>query len=134
MIPFEFMIDGPPVSSQTKNRRRLQTWKTRVRQAAQTQWPAGMPPVTHEVSLSITYFYESEAPDVDNIIKPIQDALVGVVYADDVQVENTASRKSKIDGAFRVKGVPPDLAVRLALGREFLRIRVLPAPDHEDLT
>ena len=134
MIPFEFMIDGPPVSLQTKKRQKLQAWKNRVGSAAQAQWPVGTPPVTHEVSLSITYFYELEAPDVDNIIKPIQDALVGVVYNDDTQVEDTKSRKSKIDGAFRIKGVSPDLAIRLALGKEFLWIRVLPAPSHEELT
>ena len=134
MIPFEFLIDGPPASLQTKNRRALQAWKDRVRNAALAQWPQGIPPVTYEVSLCITYFYESESPDVDNIIKPVQDALVGVVYADDVQVAHAESRKSKIDGTFRIRGVPPDLAVRLAVGRDFLRIRVLPPPEHEDLT
>lgn len=133
MIPFEFTLEGPPVSAQTKNRHRLQTWKERVRRAAEAMWPVETPPVSHEVSLRITYFYESEAGDVDNIIKPIQDGLVGVVYVDDTQVVDASCRKSKIDGAFRVRGVSPDLAVRLAVGKEFLRVQVLLAPHHEDL-
>jgi len=133
MIPFEFTIEGPPVSLQTRNRGRLQAWKDRVNRAARASWPVDTPPVESEVTVSITYFYVSEAPDVDNIIKPIQDALVGLVYTDDTQVTQTSSRKSKIDGAFRILGVPPELAVRLATGREFLRVRVLLAPNHEEL-
>jgi Holliday junction resolvase RusA-like endonuclease len=32
-------------------------------------------------------------PDVDNIIKPIQDALKGIVFEDDNQLESVAVRK-----------------------------------------
>lgn len=134
MIPFEFSVDGPPVSLQTKRRSRLQAWKAKVRREADAAWNNGDPPTPEEVCVRITYFYENEAPDVDNIIKPIQDALVGLVYADDAQVADTSSRKSKIDGAFKIKGVLPEVAVKLAVGREFLRIQVLSAPNHEDLT
>ena len=134
MIPFEFTIDGPPVSLQTKRRSRLQAWKAKVRREAEAVWKHGDPVTQEEVCVRIAYFYENEAPDVDNIIKPIQDALVGLVYEDDAQVADTSSRKSKIDGAFRIKGVSPEVAVKLATGREFLRVQVLPAPSHEDLT
>lgn len=133
MIPFEFFIEGPPVSLQTRNRQRLRAWKARVQQAAEAIWPYGTPPVQDEVTVRITYFYEGEPPDVNNIIKPIQDALIGVAYLDDTQVSDTSSRKSKIDGAFRVMGVSPDLAVRLATGIDFVWIRVLPPPAHEEL-
>jgi crossover junction endodeoxyribonuclease RusA len=111
----------------------LQAWKAKVRREADASWVPGDPPTQDEVRVRITYFYENEAPDVDNIIKPIQDALVGLVYVDDAQVADTSSRKSKIDGAFKIKGVLPEVAVKLAVGQEFLRIQVLPAPNHEDL-
>ncbi len=133
MIPFEFSVDGPPVSLQTRRRARLDAWKAKVRREAEAAWNTGDPPTEEEVCVRITYFYENEAPDVDNIIKPIQDALVGLVYVDDAQVADTSSRKSNIDGAFKIKGVSPDVAVKLAAGNEFLRIRILPAPDHGDL-
>jgi Holliday junction resolvase RusA-like endonuclease len=38
---------------------------------------------TGMVMLQITYFYDSIAIDVDNIVKPIQDAIIGLVYVDD---------------------------------------------------
>ena len=133
MIPFHFAIGGPPVSAQTKSRRRLQAWKQSVQLAAQAKIPAGENPMICDVAVRITYFYETAAPDVDNIIKPIQDALVGVVYQDDSQVTDTSSRKRKIDGAFRIRGVEPDLAVRLAYGDDFLWIEVTSPPDHQEI-
>lgn len=95
--------------------------------------PIGTSPVKGEVTVSITCFYVAETPDVDNIIKPIQDALNGVVYDDDSQVAHTESRKSRIDGAFRIIGITEELAIRLTKGRDFVRIVVSEGPKHEVL-
>jgi Holliday junction resolvase RusA-like endonuclease len=35
------------------------------------------------IMLTITYFYDSISMDVDNLPKPISDALRGLVYLDD---------------------------------------------------
>jgi len=133
VLPFEFLIDGIPVSSQTQNKKNLTAWRLRVQKAAAAAWPAGTEPLKEEVTVSITYFYDSESPDVDNIIKPIQDAMKGVVYVDDSQVGHTQSRKSRIDGAFKIKGVSEDLAIHLASGRDFVRVVISKGPSHEDL-
>src|SRR5690349_5613819 len=105
-LPFEFVIEGVPVSAQTKDRRRLSAWRHRVRQVAQDHWDPDRPPILGEVSLRITQFYDGEAPDMDadNIIKPIQDALAGLVYRNDSQVRHTSCIQSSVNGAFRVKG------------------------------
>jgi crossover junction endodeoxyribonuclease RusA len=91
MIPFEFTISGPPVSAQTRNCPRLQHWKQEVRAAAQARVPAGAQPTTDTVQVTITYYYEGDTPDVDNIIKPIQDALVGVVFVDEARFHDSMS-------------------------------------------
>ena len=134
VLPFEFIIDGPPVSSQRKRKNSIQRWKDRVKREAGKHWPENTTPITNEVYLKITYFYEDDAPDVDNIIKPIQDALEGLVYINDTQVSRASSQKSNINGSFKIKGTSVDIATRLANGIEFTRIQVLPAPNHEDLT
>ncbi len=85
-LPFEFTIAGPPVSHQAKNRSNLQAWKNDVRSAAQQSMPATLQPVVGRIRITITYYYEGDTPDVDNIIKPIQDALNGLVFAGDCQV------------------------------------------------
>jgi crossover junction endodeoxyribonuclease RusA len=71
--------------------------------------------------------------DVDNMIKPIQDSLVGLVYADDGQVTDAVGKKRKLDGSFRVKGMSTVLAEGFCRGVEFLHICVDNAPDHQEL-
>lgn len=131
-IPFEFVVDGPPVSAQGSSRGRS-VWQARVLAAARAKWPPGEVPCRVPVALRITHFYDStngRPADVDNIIKPIQDALVGLVYEDDHQVADTRSRRRDINGAFRVRGLASEVAVALALGREFLHVQVnVPPPD-----
>lgn len=134
MLPFEFTIKGPPVSAQTRNRRRLQSWKQQVRAAAQAHIAAGVAPIDDEVTLTITYFYESDTPDVDNIIKPIQDALVGLVFVDDSQIVDTRSRKKSLDGSYRIRGASSVLLHGFANGDEFLHVQLNKPAGGEDLS
>jgi crossover junction endodeoxyribonuclease RusA len=124
MIPFEFIIEGPPVSLQTRNRARLQQWKTDVATEARRNWPAGDLATADKVKFSVTYYHENDSPDVDNIIKPIQDALVGIVYVDDNQVHETRSRRRDINSAFRIRGASPIVVQGFLTGRDFLHIKV----------
>jgi crossover junction endodeoxyribonuclease RusA len=132
MLPFEFTIKGPPVSHQTRNKQRLRQWKNDVAAAATAAWPHPNA-VTDDVSVTITYYYEGASPDVDNIIKPIQDALIGIVFNDDDQVVDTKSRKRLIDGSFRIRGASAVLLSAFADGDDFLHIKVDEAPDMEAL-
>jgi crossover junction endodeoxyribonuclease RusA len=132
MLPFEFTTKGPPVSLQTRRRQRLQEWKQRVRDAALLCVPAGEAPVTDHVNVTITYYYEGGSPDVDNIIKPIQDALNGVVFVDDSQVVSTESRKKSLDGSYRLKGESRILLSAFADGVDFLHVRVSEPPAGQD--
>jgi crossover junction endodeoxyribonuclease RusA len=124
MLPFEFTIQGPPVSNQTRNRARLLLWKQDVRAAAQARIPAGTSPVRDPVQVTITYYYEGDSPDVDNIIKPIQDALNGLVFTDDAQVAETKSRKRLLNGSYEIKGASGVLLQGFSAGVGFLHIRV----------
>lgn len=134
MLPFEFVVQGVPVSAQTRNRSRLQAWRMTVRQAAQAKWPSGVPPVMGDVEFCLTYYYDQAAPDVDNIIKPIQDALVGVVYVDDNQVANTSSRKRDINGSYRLRHAPADVVLAFSSGGDFIHIVVRDYIDSQELT
>jgi len=133
MIPFDFVIEGPPVSQQTKNRARLQAWKQAVKQAAQNYWNAGDQPSAGELTIVVTNFYEIAAPDVDNIVKPIQDALKGLVYADDNQITDCHTRKRKIDGAFKVKGLSRALADGFVNYSDFIHVKVVTSGNFEEI-
>lgn len=132
MLPFEFIVAGPPVSQQTRNRQRLREWQREVQQAAQQSWPDDEDPENGVVELRLTYFYEDESPDVDNIIKPIQDTLCRLVYVDDEQVVNVVSRKRRLDASFRVRGMSRPLAEGFIRGEDFLHILIQVPEDLEE--
>lgn len=131
MLPFEFVIDGPPVSQQARRRDRLRAWKATVRQEAEKYWPAGELPATSSVMVKVTYFYDAISVDVDNIVKPIQDALIGLVYVDDEQVTDVLCRKRDLNGTFRIES--EILAEGFSRGKEFLYVKIEEAPSGEDV-
>jgi crossover junction endodeoxyribonuclease RusA len=131
---FEFIVDGPPVSQQTRRRERLRAWKEVVRGEAEKYWSSEQKPATGSVMLQITYYFDAVAMDVDNIIKPIQDAMIGLAYVDDDQVTDVVVRKRDLSGNFRVEEMTTTLAEGFARGNEFLHIVVTDAPGQEVLT
>lgn len=128
MIPFEFTIKGPPISQQAKGSSRAK-WKTALAIAAKAAWPSGVAPAISDVAISITYYFDGDTPDVDNIIKPIQDALIGIVYDDDSQVILARSAKTKIDGSFTIRGASPVLLVAFSERDPFVHVKVTDPPD-----
>ncbi len=96
--------------------------------------PPGVDVLDDDVSVTIPYFYDGSSPDVDNIIKPIQDGLIGIVIKDDEQVVDTKSRKRNINGSFKIRGISPVLLAAFADGDEFLHIKVDAPPNPEELS
>src|SRR2546421_60220 len=129
MLPFEFNVDGPPVSQQARRRERLTAWTMYVRAKAQEAWPKDTPAVEQDICIEITHFFEGAPADVDNIPKPILDGIKGVVYVDDRQVADLVCRRRPLGGPHRVDPVSARLAEGLAEGREFLHIRVIAASN-----
>ncbi len=131
MLPFEFIINGPPVSQQARRRKRVHEWIEEVKSVAAQYWPVEELPVTEPVMLTITYFYDSVSMDVDNIPKPISDALEGLVYFNDNQVTDVLCRKRNLNSDFRVENPSDLLAEGLSRSSQFLYIVVEDAPNQE---
>jgi len=83
-----------------------------------------MAPTVDSVVLRVAYFYVyAPAADLDNIVKPIQDALRGIAYVDDVQViDLVASMRRKSNGERIV--VTTILASGFAGGSDFVHVAV----------
>jgi len=79
--------------------------------------------------LTITYFYDNVSVDVDNIPKPILDALKGLVYLDDNQVTDVLCRKRDLNRDLRIENPTEVLAEGFTSGNEFPHIMVAEAPD-----
>ena len=122
-MPFEFVIDGPPVSQQARRRSRVKEWTQQVQSVAESRWETE-PPFVGEVMVTITYLYEGASLDVDNISKPILDALKGLVYSDDTQVSDLICRKRDLNGDLRIQDPSLLLLKTLEHSEQFLHIIV----------
>lgn len=130
MQPFEFLIPKRPVSLQTKCRKNLQAWKKFVHGEARKAWPAdGQPVFSPPLRVTIVYLCDDAPADIDNIIKPIQDALVGLVFEDDFLVSDVDSHRRFLTEPIDLTSLPPLLQTGAIKGDECVYVRVSDAQD-----
>lgn len=92
MPNIEFIVDGTPASLQSRPKWKNR-WKNKVTKEATKATSHLTGETTHHIQATIIYFYDSGALDLDNILKPILDAMTNVVYVDDTQVINIIANK-----------------------------------------
>ncbi|GGF07480.1 RusA family crossover junction endodeoxyribonuclease [Hymenobacter cavernae] len=122
-IDLEFLLSRRPVSHQVKRRTNLQSWKSFVRAEAQSVWGA-QAALAIPCQLTLVYFYQENPADIDNIIKPIQDALVGLVYVDDFYVTDVDSHRRLLTDQFDLTRLPPLILQAIATAQECVYVRV----------
>ncbi|MFF6808009.1 RusA family crossover junction endodeoxyribonuclease [Streptomyces sp. NPDC012616] len=132
LLPWECVILGVPASLQGSSSRR-RAWKADVSAAARKVWPAAVAPLTSSLSVTITFFHQGSPLDVDNMLKPIQDALCGIAFVDDAQVTDVHGSLRDVNGAFKVCGLSAALAEGFVSGGPFVHIKLEESPGHEEL-
>jgi crossover junction endodeoxyribonuclease RusA len=129
-FPVEFIIYGTPVSHQRKRAKARAEWKDLVATAARAAMPE-MGFVTDR-RLAVTLYYFPDAPmagDVDNVVKLTLDGMVGVIYADDSQIERIVVQKFEPDRLVTFTN-PSETLTRCALGEKpVLYINVSDDPE-----
>lgn len=95
-IKYSFAVIGVPISLQSSSRAR-QNYQKLVSRIA-SEGIAHPIKNSERVRIEIDWFSEGfkNKPDIDNIAKPIQDALKGIVFVDDDQVVSIEARKHNI--------------------------------------
>lgn len=137
-IDIDIHVPGEPVAKGrarvtmrgTYTPKRTRDWEKRAALAAKAAMQ-GRPPLTGPVSLSVTAAFSIPVswpkwkrdlacwgrlrhtikPDSDNLAKIVQDALNGIVWADDAQVVDLVIRK---DYEAPWAGVSPGVSIRVA--------------------
>lgn len=133
MTPCEFVLPQRPVSQQARRRARLREWQQLVAGHARLAMEEPRALATEPVALRLLYLYDEIAVDVDNILKPILDALIGIVLEDDAVVTDVEIRRRRRGTAFSLATVSPVLAAGLALGHEFVYVALSDAPPQDVL-
>lgn len=125
-FPIEFIVHGTPVSAQARRPESRREWKEHVKNASSAAIPS--PHFVSEERISVTLYYfpdERMQGDIDNILKPILDALCQHIYLDDHQVERVVIQKFEPGNVFTftrpsakfveaVEGERPILYVRVS--------------------
>jgi crossover junction endodeoxyribonuclease RusA len=118
----EFVVMGTPMSAQASSEAR-RLWRERVRERAAAV-AGDEPPLLDAVVLRVAYFYVgAPAADLDNIVKPIQDALQGIAYDDDIAVIDLIASMRPKDGSDLIP-MSPVLATGFAGNSDFVYIAV----------
>ena len=134
MFPFEFTVLGPPRSQQSHDRLKLDAWRDQVRSAAAARWDR-LAASSEALRIVVTYYHEglSARIDGDNMLKPIQDALEGLVYNNDRQITETTCRKTPISQPVEARGAPMVLLEAFSRGEPFLYIKIDRATAQTDI-
>lgn len=132
-FPLEFVVAGTPVSLQAKRREALDEWKSRIVQASRTVLPEAHFATDDPLAITLYYFPASEMQgDVDNIVKPILDALERHIYVDDRQVQRILVQKFEPGNVFGFTRPSAMLGAALEQTKPALYIRLSDDP-FEDL-
>lgn len=96
-FPLEFVVEGTPLSLQASGKSRAM-WKQRVKDASFIALPEQHVVCDNRLGIEIYHFPAVEMEgDIDNIVKPILDALCKHIYFDDRQIARVVVQKFEPD-------------------------------------
>jgi crossover junction endodeoxyribonuclease RusA len=127
---FEMLIPKRPLSVQA-NKQNLQNWKDYIYGRARDAWKHGTPYGKLGLRLTLVYLCSKSPADIDNIVKPIQDSLVGVVYADDYLITDVDSHRRLIADGIDLANLPELLIQGTKSGEECVYVSVSLAENIE---
>ncbi|HEY0331052.1 MAG TPA: RusA family crossover junction endodeoxyribonuclease [Rhodopseudomonas sp.] len=100
-FPLEFLVVGTPVSLQAKRRESIKRWQAQIVAASRAALPEGHFARGSPIAATLFYFPAAEmAGDIDNIVKPVLDALGRNVDLDDRQVHRVLVQKFEPGNVF----------------------------------
>ena len=131
-LPIEFLVYGTPLSAQAKQARSRNDWKRRVREASSDALPEDHWATEGRIAATLYFFPDRPMQgDIDNIVKPVLDALARHVYLDDRQVERVVVQKFEPEHVFPFASPSARLKEALSGGKPMLYVRISDDPFEE---
>lgn len=124
----EFVVAGPPISNQQSTalgKANLAAWRHRVQSEAIARWGTATA-LTENLKAVIINFHNGGKPsvDVDNLSKPILDAMNKLVYQDDRQIRQAQIVHIPIDDPMRIAGASQTLVAAVQAAKQFVYVRI----------
>jgi Holliday junction resolvase RusA-like endonuclease len=127
MLPIEFVIPKRPVSLQAKAKS-LRKWKSYVSAEAAKVY-AGVPLSSPPLRCTIVYLSGDSPADIDNIIKPIQDALINILFEDDFIIYDVDCHRRSLTSPLDIISLPEILQKNAIEGNECVYVRISKSED-----
>lgn len=125
----DFLLPRRPLSQQAKHASTKRSWREYVYGRALHAW-SGAPLQNRPLKFTMVYLsIGSNAGDINNFVKPVQDALCGLVYADDVLIRDVSAH-FRLFRDFRFVGsLPEKLADAVLSGGECVYVAISDSTD-----
>lgn len=120
----EYVVVGVPISNQSAGSSALQAWWASVEAEARRNWAGA--PLRGKLKAVIINFHTGDKPslDLDNMSKPILDAMQQIVYDDDRQIRQVELTHVRIDAPFVFVGASKLIVAAVQAGNEFVYVRI----------
>jgi hypothetical protein len=113
----DFVLPCCPVSYQTKYASHRRAWNEYIYGRARLAWPA-RPLVNYPLKFTMVYLYDTpQAGDINNFVKPVQDALCALIYADDSMIRDVSAHMRLADVKCDTDGLPEKLVQAISTGQ-----------------
>ena len=124
----EFVVPGPPVSNQSPGPN-LNTWRATVEAEARKRWTNSV--LSSNLKLILINFHVGNKPsvDIDNMSKPIFDAMQGIVYEDDRQIRQAEISHVPINAPLVFVDASMIVVMAVQAGNQFVYVRIEDAVD-----
>jgi Holliday junction resolvase RusA-like endonuclease len=114
---YSFWITGVPKSLSAK---KTENYRARIQAAAAAEITEPLQSPRIDIDIIFAAKNRNLRADVDNVAKPVLDALKGVVYMDDRQVRSVKVVALPLDDPHRIQRATPTVTDRLYKAGEFL--------------
>lgn len=113
----DFVLPRRPVSHQAKNGTNKDAWRDFVYGRAMRAWRGG-PLVGCSLKFTMVFLSDDKQPgDINNFVKPVQDVLCALIYADDSMIQDVSAHVRFFGDPMPLTGLPDKLA-EAVLGEE----------------
>lgn len=124
----EFVVPGPPVSNQSPGPN-LNTRRATVKAEARKRWTNSV--LSSNLKVILINFHVGNKPsvDIDNMSKPIFDAMQGIVYEDDRQIRQAEISHVPINVPLVFVDASMIVVMAVQAGNQFVYVRIEDAVD-----
>ncbi|MDH0863015.1 RusA family crossover junction endodeoxyribonuclease [Mitsuaria sp. GD03876] len=127
----DLLLPRTPISHQSKNVEHKRAWRDFVYGRAMQVWPT-KPLIDCDLKFTMVYLTsDRDAGDINNFVKPVQDALCSLIYADDAMIMDISAHLRVCESQHSM-GLPALLANACDLGQPCVYVAISDSGDLQE--